>query len=736
MEHSWGYGTEQRLRDDNQDCHGVFELPEYTLGLVCDGMGGHVGGAQASSLAVRTIYETLRQLGSLPPAEAIAEAVQKANLAIYEAARRNHRLTGMGTTVVAAIVQRDVAVVAHVGDSRAYLIRKGQVHLLTRDHTMVNLFVDAELLSPEDAATHPEAHVLSRSLGVERQVDVEVSEPFQLEPGDVLFLCSDGVHGIITDWELANVDWRGPHAGVQQILEIVQTREGDDNASAVAILLGTTVEEVPETPLPEVRRLDDVGQLAPQGATVVPIEDDLDGPDQGQQRTPGGAPGYIVYEDQPQTGRAEEIVVAPPPGTAAPVHEPPSTSGSVPSPAPPAPSLPATVEPAPPVVAGKPVSAASSKPTITPRRKWASLVPVALATAALLVAAAVVVVLVLPDDGSAEGTDASSEGPETLVGRDPTVVAPAAKVKAGAPEPAVPPPSSDATCPPDAALFAPRLPPPPRRLPWRPNECTQPPPGGPEQFIAVDAARRHDCRESLVAVQSGMKKSVDHCRLFQTAWLCFDESHQRPLESVQSKSFSDAKYQLPHFEGTPEQMAESLTEEQKRLPAWFRPAPDGLEFRLASWSEDEQMAHFVTDLLGEPKVADGFAKDLHLEALMAAGLACQPEADRTPAMIDAWARRVYVVTRAIERDRSGRILNQHRSELLPVIRDLIETATSPQVGADGKTLPVPDAVLEAYEVGMGTRPEPTGKPAPRPVTEQPVVEPPIPEDDGGISVQN
>src|SRR5690606_15112595 len=127
--------------------------------------------------------------------KALREAIQAANLAIYEAARRNHRLTGMGTTVVLAALTDEVAWFGHVGDSRAYLVRGGTVRQMTRDHTMVNLLVDAELLTPEDAATHPEAHVLSRSLGVERQVDVEISDPVPLEPEDVVFLCSDGVHG-------------------------------------------------------------------------------------------------------------------------------------------------------------------------------------------------------------------------------------------------------------------------------------------------------------------------------------------------------------------------------------------------------------------------------------------------------------------------------------------------------------------------------------------------------------
>jgi len=98
LDHSWGYGSDQRLREENQDCFGVFELPSYTLAIVCDGMGGHVGGAQASSLAVRTIHDTLLEMQGRDINEAIQEAIERTNLAIYEAARKNHRLMGMGTT--------------------------------------------------------------------------------------------------------------------------------------------------------------------------------------------------------------------------------------------------------------------------------------------------------------------------------------------------------------------------------------------------------------------------------------------------------------------------------------------------------------------------------------------------------------------------------------------------------------------------------------------------------------
>ena len=127
LDHSWGYGSDQRLREENQDCFGVFDFPDYTLAVVCDGMGGHMGGAHASTLAVRTIHDAMRELSGKPVEQALEEAIQRANLVIHEASRKNHRLNGMGTTVVAAVVSDNTAFLAHVGDSRAYLVRRGTV---------------------------------------------------------------------------------------------------------------------------------------------------------------------------------------------------------------------------------------------------------------------------------------------------------------------------------------------------------------------------------------------------------------------------------------------------------------------------------------------------------------------------------------------------------------------------------------------------------------------------------
>ncbi len=705
MDHSWGYGTDQRLREENQDCHGVFDLPDFTLAVVCDGMGGHVGGAQASALAVKTIHDTLVELQGRPIPQALEQAIERTNLVIYEAARKNHRLMGMGTTAVVAAITDDACYLAHVGDSRAYLLRQGQVQQLTRDHTMVNLFVDAELLSPEDAATHPEAHVLSRSLGVERQVDVELASPIRLEPGDVVFLCSDGVHGVVTDWELANIEWGAPHAGVTHVLSIVATREGDDNATAVSVLMGTSFEDVPPTAVPEPRRFDEVAP-AQGGVTAVPAEDVLGSE---HPHTMGGdsqAPtGYLLYDDQPAPGAHN---VRPPPDMVAPPEQftpPPIPYESAP---------------------GAPPRTPPPRPPPRRRNRLAAMLPIVAASLMLVVALAGVVILLFGSDAPPPPPPDVPDVP-TAGGEPPGL--PQAGTPPPVPEsgeaarsPTAPSPGDPSASPgvaqaaaavePAAPVFAPGdMPKPPRRIPHRPQKFTQPPPGGADQYRAVDAARRQDCPEALNAVQDGMAVSIDHATLFRGAWLCFNEAHQRPLEQVREDSWEDFQLQLHHFEGTPEQKARHLEEDPKlkRMPAWYRPPVGGLEYRIERLSTDEGMDQVITDLFGEPKLTDQIAKDLWMEAVAAEWLSTIPPAERQPAMEDAWARRVYFLAWALQ-TRSGRLLDDHWSDLLPELRRKLDAATTERKGPDGRTWRVPASVLRARRVAEGNEPPPTPTP--------------------------
>lgn len=245
------------------------------------------------------------------------------------------------------------------------------------------------------------------------------------------------------------------------------------------------------------------------------------------------------------------------------------------------------------------------------------------------------------------------------------------------------------------ALFDPSLPPSPRRLPVRPLRYTQAPPGGRFQYEAVAAARRRDCPTALVEAKKGLEVSIDHATLFRGIWLCFNEAHQRQLEQATAYSFADFAFLLEHFEGSPEAMDKALDRDPalRKVPRWYRAPVGGIEFRLRHFIEDEMLVDMVGDIFGEPTITDHLAKDVHLEAQAAVGLARVPVEDRTPALIDTWARRVYTTALAL-RLRPGRYLDAHRPELIPLLRDLLDVAT---VDAPD----VPAVVLHARRVGEG-----------------------------------
>ena len=679
MDHAWGYGSERRLREENQDGFGVFDFGTYTLTIVCDGMGGAAGGAYASSLAVRTLHDTLRELSGMPLAEAIEEALKRTNLVVYEAARKNHRLMGMGTTAVVVAVKDGVAHVAHVGDSRAYRIRNGQVQQLTRDHTMVNLFVDAELLTPEDAATHPEAHVLSRSLGVERQVDIEVAEPIPLEPNDVLLLCSDGVHGVVTDWELANVDWSAPHEGVRHVLGIVGSREGDDNATAVAISMARSFEDVPTTPVPRPESMDDTALGA--SLTAVPFDDE-DSSDVSYGHIPESGGASFVAQDEQQ--------LSDPPRT------PTQTGPQPPVPAPRVAHVPQQGQ-----RRGTPTPAPPQTVAVTKKKRSVALrlVPIVLA-GSMLAAAGLGALLLLTSSGDEEmaSTAPAPANPATVKVEQ---AAPAAVEPSDLGEPAVAMADADIEGE-TVQLFKPEIPDAPRRLPHRSTRYTQPPPGGQVQFSAVSAARNKECAKALHEVQRGMEISIDYARLYNQAWLCFADAHQRPLEQAHVVYWEDFRYIVPHFEGTPEERRGALEEdpELKNLPEWYRPAVDGVEFRLERYAEsndNDKLVDVLNDQFGEPTVADQLAVDLHLVALAAEGLSRVN--DPSDEAVQWWARRVYVATRALN-GRVGRTIDRHRHEMIPVIRELLKEASEPRQLHGGGMSTVPEVVLLARDVGL------------------------------------
>jgi protein phosphatase len=179
---------------------------EVGLYLVADGMGGHKAGQLASRLASEGTVRAIEALESQPvgPLEKLRHAVTCTNREIHEQSERNAELRGMGTTLVAILVEQGRVALAHVGDSRAYRIRRGRIRLLTDDHSIVGELLRRQQISEDAAREHPHRHVLTKALGVASSVQPDLAELTPL-PGDTFLLCSDGLTTHLQDAEILDV---------------------------------------------------------------------------------------------------------------------------------------------------------------------------------------------------------------------------------------------------------------------------------------------------------------------------------------------------------------------------------------------------------------------------------------------------------------------------------------------------------------------------------------------------
>lgn len=206
------------------------------LAVVCDGMGGHEAGEIASRLATETIIRRF-ETDDGEPLTLLPRAVRAANRAIFEAAAHNRKLAGMGTTVTALLLRGGHAYGAHVGDSRTYLVRNGEIFAMTEDHSAVMELVRRGVLSREEARHHPDKNVISRALGSHRDVQVTGwPKPFAVLPGDAFLLCSDGLYDLVDDATLlATVRDTHPQVACDRLVTLAREAGGHDNIS-VAIL--------------------------------------------------------------------------------------------------------------------------------------------------------------------------------------------------------------------------------------------------------------------------------------------------------------------------------------------------------------------------------------------------------------------------------------------------------------------------------------------------------------------
>jgi protein phosphatase len=230
------------VREVNEDAVTVVRpdteggLDRGVLAVVCDGMGGHEAGEVASRLAIEA-YVRCALDKAKDPHMLLARAMEAANAAVIEAAEREPRLKGMGTTCTALLLRNGLAYCAHVGDSRCYMFRDGELFLMTEDHSAVMELVRKGMLTLEEARHHPDKNVISRALGSVRNVPVTTwPTPLLVRPGDQFLVCSDGLYDMLSDNEIRDVmAVAAPQDACDSLVARARASGGFDNIS-VAIL--------------------------------------------------------------------------------------------------------------------------------------------------------------------------------------------------------------------------------------------------------------------------------------------------------------------------------------------------------------------------------------------------------------------------------------------------------------------------------------------------------------------
>lgn len=231
-----------RQRRANEDSF----LEQPPLFVVADGMGGAQAGEVASRMAAKAFEPGLDS--TLAPESRLGRIVEQANSDIHSLASSDDRYQGMGTTLTAALVEFDEVTIAHVGDSRAYRFRADELTRLTKDHSLVGEMVRRGALSEEDAERHPQRSIITRALGPEAQVEVDVLT-HRARPGDIYLLCSDGLTGMVDEHSLAVVlrSAGSLQAAVTEMVRRANENGGVDNITAVAFRLADSAEDVAES---------------------------------------------------------------------------------------------------------------------------------------------------------------------------------------------------------------------------------------------------------------------------------------------------------------------------------------------------------------------------------------------------------------------------------------------------------------------------------------------------------
>lgn len=229
----FAYTDVGQVRPTNEDCALCFEPG---VAIVADGMGGHAAGEVASSLLVQTVREHLESSPRPWDEEVLRQAVVRANERILAEAEKFPACEGMGTTATLFCYADGVGVWAHVGDSRLYLLRDGELRQITRDHSYVEGLVENGSITEAEARRHPRKNVLTRAVGVEPSVDVDTGR-FDLEPGDIALLATDGLTNMVEDADIARLIMGHPNDPAYALGAAANDAGGRDNITAVVVML-------------------------------------------------------------------------------------------------------------------------------------------------------------------------------------------------------------------------------------------------------------------------------------------------------------------------------------------------------------------------------------------------------------------------------------------------------------------------------------------------------------------
>ncbi len=234
-------------RQSNEDnarivhVHGGSKAEHSLLAIVADGMGGYRAGEVASRIAVETVEREYSILQG-NPGEALEKAFHKAHLAIRKQAKQNPALAGMGTTCTAIVIEGLQLWAVHVGDSRLYLVREGEIYQLSEDHTQCMEMVRKGLLTLDEARHHTDRNVLTHAMGTREDLTLMAwPESMMVKPRDVFLLCSDGLHDLVSDAEMKRMVWdMEPATACRNLIQKARDRGGYDNITLVVVVISAT----------------------------------------------------------------------------------------------------------------------------------------------------------------------------------------------------------------------------------------------------------------------------------------------------------------------------------------------------------------------------------------------------------------------------------------------------------------------------------------------------------------